>query len=54
LGVSGLDYVKSRKNAHPAAAAQVLALHQTSGSDWSAWTKATAEQGHCTSFIAGL
>ena len=50
-GVSGLDYVKSRKNAHPAAVAQVLALHQANGSDWSAWTKETAEQGHCTSQI---
>ena len=50
-GVSGLDYVKSRKCAHPAAVAQVLALHRAGGSDWSAWTTATAEHGHCTELL---
>jgi hypothetical protein len=53
-GISGLDYVKARKNAHPAAVAQVLALHQANGGDWSEWTQATASSGHCTDALMRL
>jgi hypothetical protein len=53
-GISGLDYVKARKNAHPAAVAQVLALHQANGGNWSELTQKTASCGHCTDALMRL
>jgi hypothetical protein len=47
-GVSGLDYLKARKQAHPEAAAMVRARYANQGENWIEWTGLTKRQGHCT------